>query len=284
MITPSRPIEAKDVAGHYNELDRFYRELWGEHVHHGYWLTGKERPAEAVEQLVDHVASQLDLAEDQRVLDIGCGYGATSRQLARDYHVNITGLTVSEAQHRYASACAAEHPRVEILLRNWLDNHLDPESIDRVVSIECISHIVDKPKYFREVARVLKPGGRAVIIAWLTGEQPTPYQIRYFLEPICREGRLPSMASESEYAEMIANAGLWLARFADLTKEVRSTWSICARRVAWGLIVRPSYWWFLISRASQHAVFLLSVYRILWAYRNGAMRYGLFVIEKPATE
>ena len=45
MIVPRDPQSAAAVADHYDELDPFYREIWGEHVHHGYWATGRETAA-----------------------------------------------------------------------------------------------------------------------------------------------------------------------------------------------------------------------------------------------
>jgi tocopherol O-methyltransferase len=42
MIVPREPQTGEDVAGHYDELDHVYREVWGEHVHHGLWRTGRE--------------------------------------------------------------------------------------------------------------------------------------------------------------------------------------------------------------------------------------------------
>ena len=57
MIRPSRPQTTAAVAAHYDELDPFYREVWGEHVHHGFWATGRESPTAAAEALVDLVAA-----------------------------------------------------------------------------------------------------------------------------------------------------------------------------------------------------------------------------------
>ena len=45
MIVPRRAMATSDVADHYDELDVFYREVWGEHVHHGLWRTGREPAA-----------------------------------------------------------------------------------------------------------------------------------------------------------------------------------------------------------------------------------------------
>jgi tocopherol O-methyltransferase len=96
MIRPNRPRTTAAVAAHYDELDPFYREVWGEHVHHGLWATGREgRTAAAAEPLVDLVAARLDLAPGQSVCDIGCGYGATAARLAERHGVHVTGVTVS---------------------------------------------------------------------------------------------------------------------------------------------------------------------------------------------
>jgi tocopherol O-methyltransferase len=73
MIRPRSSQTPADVAAHYDTLDPFYRELWGEHVHHGYWRTGDETPKDAADALVGLVAERLDLAPGQTVCDIGCG-------------------------------------------------------------------------------------------------------------------------------------------------------------------------------------------------------------------
>ena len=49
MIFPTVPQTTEAVAAHYDELDAFYREVWGEHVHHGYWASGRETPEAAAD-------------------------------------------------------------------------------------------------------------------------------------------------------------------------------------------------------------------------------------------
>ena len=61
MIIPRTTQNAADVAKHYDNLDRFYREIWGEHVHHGLWRTGRETPLEACEALSAAAADRLAL-------------------------------------------------------------------------------------------------------------------------------------------------------------------------------------------------------------------------------
>jgi tocopherol O-methyltransferase len=85
VISAGRDLSSAAVADHYDELDEFYRDVWGDHVHHGLWLRGTESHKEATLQLVRHVAERAHIGRDTRVCDIGCGYGATARMLAADY-------------------------------------------------------------------------------------------------------------------------------------------------------------------------------------------------------
>ncbi len=279
MIIPRQTQTSEAVALHYDQLDRYYREMWGEHVHHGLWLSGREPAEQAVVQLVDHVAAAAGIGKGDRVCDVGCGYGGAARHLAKEYGAEVTGLTISSSQHRFACE-QTDGDNPQYLLRNWEQNELPEASFDALISIECVSHVVDKQRYFDEIRRVLKPGARAAIIAWLADEKPHRWEVRHLLEPICREGRLPSMASRSEYETLIANAGLKLHGYSDLSKRVRKTWSICAWRLAANLATDRHYRSELWKRRNTDWIFAVTLWRILTAYYTGAMKYGLFVIDK----
>ncbi len=281
MIVSNCRISLDEVADHYNELDRFYRRVWGRHVHHGLWISGRESPAEAVEQLIETTVAPLQLDENSRVCDVGCGYGETARYLAKRFGATVTGITLSQTQFDFACQQNAEDTVAEFVLGDWESNSLPAASFDAVVSIECLAHIVNKPVYFEQINRVLRPGGRAAITCWLEGDHYRPWQQRWLLEPICREGRLPSMGRMVEYAQMATDAGLAVVECADWSDRVRKTWRICSRRVMTQLATRPDAWWFLMRRKSRSWVFLFSIWRIRLAYRTGAMRYGMMLVEKP---
>jgi tocopherol O-methyltransferase len=280
MIIPRTVQTARSVALHYDSLDRFYREIWGEHVHHGLWRTGRETPLQAVEALTALVAGRLEIGQGDAVCDIGCGYGATARLLADRWGAKVTGLTLSARQLAFA---AERHPRANprLIWQDWLENDFPDAIFDAALSIESSEHMVDKPRFFAEASRTLKPGGRFVVCAWLSAEAPGPAAIRHLLEPICREGRLPSMGSESEYRRMIAEAGLSLTGFEDVTRQVCKTWRLCLTRAARAVMTRQSYRAFLLDPANGDRLFAVTLLRILIAYRVGAMRYGVFTARKP---
>ena len=281
MIVPKLPSTAAGVAAHYDELDLAYRRIWGEHVHHGYWRTGRESPAEAADALTELVEQRLALEPGQTLCDIGCGYGATAARIVDRHDVRIIGLTLSAAQEEIASARPSS--RFTCLRRDWLHNDLPGASFDRAYAIESSEHMVDKARFFHEAARVLRPGGRLVVCAWLEGEKARGWEIRHLLEPICREGQLPGMGSRADYEVLAAEAGFTLRDYEDAAARVRRTWTICLRRFAGRMVTDPALRRLALSPKTRNRGFILSLPRLILALRTGAMRYGIFVWEKAPT-
>lgn len=281
MIYPKRAPAGADVARHYDELDVFYREVWGEHVHHGLWRSGRESPEEAVQQLVDYVAVQAGLQPGAAVCDVGAGYGATARHLVRHYTARVTALTISPAQYDYARSHAPGVTNPTYLLRDWLANGLPDAVFDAVVSIECISHVPDKVRFFEEAYRVVRPGGRLVLCAWLADEAPSDWHVRHVLEPICREGQLPSLANAAEYRAMLHDAGFVIDAVEDLSRQVRRTWSVCTRRVARGIVTDRRYRRYLLDATQHNRRFVWTPARLWLGFYTGSFRYGLFVAHRP---
>jgi tocopherol O-methyltransferase len=178
-------------------------------------------------------------------------------------------------------ARARPEPALDFRVQDWLDNGLPAAAFDRAYAIESSEHMADKPRFFDEAARVLKPGGRLVVCAWLEGEGVRPWEVRHLLEPICREGRLPGMGSRRDYEGMAANAGLRLLSYEDVSRNVRRTWTICARRLLGRLATDAEIRRLAFARTTGSRDFILSLPRLILALRTRAMRYGVFVWEKP---
>lgn len=282
MITANQPVAPAEVASHYDDLDYFYRDVWGEHVHHGLWLTGREDRSVAVRQLAELVAREADLAGGRRVCDIGCGYGATARLLALSLGAEVTAITVSPAQHAFAVAAAppAGAPNPTYLLGDWLANSLPAESFDAAIAIESSEHMPDLAGFFRQAQRVLRPGGRLVICAWLSCDHPSQGQRDWLLEPICREGRMPCMGTAADYERLAGETGFDVTRVQDVTRQVASTWPRIVRTFLGKLLVQPRYLRFLFDPHAHNRVFAVTVFRIWLAYVTGAMRYGVFTLTR----
>jgi tocopherol O-methyltransferase len=139
---------------------------------------------------------------------------------------------------------------------------------------------MDKVGFFAQAHRVLRPGGRLVVTAWLSRETPTPNQERWLIEPICREGRMPHLGTESDYRRWATEAGFALERFQDVTREIERTWPSIVRIFLGKLLTNPAYIRFILDPKSKNAIFGLTILRLCIAFRTGAMRYGVFTLTK----
>jgi tocopherol O-methyltransferase len=281
VIVPRAGVaDAADVAAHYDDLDELYRSVWGTNLHHGYWITGKESPEEATTNLTRLIARRAGMRPGDRVCDLGCGYGTAAILWHRDFGAKVTGITVSEKQFLRGKSAAAGNPHIQLILGDAARSGLPAESFDVATVVESSEHMPDKVKFFAEAHRLLRRGGRCVVAAWLTREQPSAREARLLLDPICREGRLPSMASALEYRQMLEQAGFHDIDCADLTRRVKKTWSVCAARVLGRFLTDSSFRSALRDPGFTNRIFAKTVFRIWFAYQNGAMRFGLFSAQK----
>jgi tocopherol O-methyltransferase len=274
-------VSRADVAAHYDDLDRLYREFWGEHVHHGLWTSPNATPEEATRRLIDVVAAEAKIGAGSAVCDVGCGYGGTARVFAREFGATVIGLTISQAQYAYATSLARSDGDPTFLLCDWLENELDDDRFDAVVAVESSEHMPDLSRFFREAQRVLRPGGRLVVCAWLTREAPRGWERRWLIGPICREGRMRGMESVQQLRQQAAAAGLVPGAFSDFSRQVKKTWPICVGRVLRALVRQPAYRRFLLRDGGPNRIFGLAMLRIWLAYELGAMRYGVLTFVKP---
>ena len=278
--TPDYTPTIDGAASHYDDLDQFYREIWGEHVHHGVWVTGKETDTEAAENLVSMVAQLGHTGQGTKVCDIGCGYGATAKILAQRYGANVTGMTISAVQLDYAQKHNSVPGKTRFMLRDWYVNQLSDNSFDVVQTVESLEHMPDLPTFFRECHRVMKPGGRLVATAWMSCENPDSFAKRHFIDAITRETQIAGVRPESEFRAAAEAAGFINYRFKDYAPQVKRTWPLCALRTMKGLLTKPHYRRFLFSSKNPNRIFALTLFRIWLAYELGIQRYGVFSADK----
>lgn len=271
------------AASHYDDLDQFYREIWGEHVHHGLWLTGQETDTEATENLVKLAAKLGGTGKGSDVCDIGCGYGATAKILAERYGADVTGMTISSTQWRYAQEHNHVPGKTTYLQRDWYENQLPNNRFDVVETVESLEHMPDLPTFFRECYRVMKPGGRLVAMAWMGCENPSALSKRFLIDAITREGQIAGVRPESEFRAATLAAGFTNYQFHDYAQQVKKTWPLCAWRTVKGFFTKPHYRSFLFSAKNPNRVFAITLFRIWLAYELGVMRYGVFSADKPAS-
>jgi tocopherol O-methyltransferase len=279
MILSTTKVSPNEVAKHYDELDPYYREIWGESLHHGLWKRKTDSRERAVMNLTRDVARRAKLEPGNKVLDVGCGYGAPAQHMAQEYDVHVTGLTLSAQQLASAQNRTTENGSITFHLQDFLTGKFKTSSFDAVIAIESTEHMSAKLRFFQEAHRILKPGGRLVVCFWSACEEPSRLSRKFLLEPICTEGRMPSLISFSEAKDLSRHAG-FKSRISDLSESVQKTWSEIMVRTVEHFGKNPARIRDLSVKNLPSADFARSLARILIAYHTGSLKYGVLTAEK----
>jgi cyclopropane-fatty-acyl-phospholipid synthase len=176
------------VRHHYDVSNEFFKLFLGESLTYSCALfsRGAATLEEAQEAKLELVCTKLALEPGQRVLDVGCGWGSFALHAAANHDVSVVGITLSEPQARLARERAAERglaDRVDIRVADYRE--LTDEPFDAVASIGMVEHVgsAQIDVYARQVARLVKPGGRVLNhgIARLRASDPEagPFSERY---------------------------------------------------------------------------------------------------------
>jgi cyclopropane-fatty-acyl-phospholipid synthase len=112
-----------------------------------------------------HLAAKLDIRPGMRVLDIGSGWGGLGLYLAEHCGADVTGVTLSEEQHKASSERARQRGLSDRVAFKLMDYRNLEEQFDRIVSVGMFEHVgvVHYGEFFRKIQRLLKPDGVAVL-------------------------------------------------------------------------------------------------------------------------
>jgi len=273
-LQPSSMPRSNDkhkIIEHYDLVSPYYRSLWGEHLHHGYWIRGDESKEQAQLQLIEHLARLAKIKLRSDILDIGCGFGASSLYLAKTYNAAVTGINTSSVQVQMAIKAAASEKldaRFLVMDAEAMDFQ---KQFDLLWSVESISHYEHREKFFASAARLLKPGGLFAITDWFKKENLTPVETREFIDPI-EEGMMVKLQIMDDYEHFLNSAGLRIMHREILNKNCAKTWDLCLD------IISNNAFWELAAKHGTEFISFLKAFRAMRAgFASGNFVYGLFV-------
>jgi tocopherol O-methyltransferase len=279
LVQPSTAIprfnERRRIIEYYDLASPYYHSMWGDHIHHGYWIRGDESKETAQIQLIEHLAQLANLKTGSRILDIGCGFGGSSLYLAKKYGASTTGITISPVQVQMAKEAAAKKNLDASFLLMDAEDLQFAQPFDMLWSVESISHYHDPRKFFASAVKFLKPGGCFALTDWFRKENIPPADKKKFIEPI-EEGMMVELRGMNDYNDFLVSSGLQVVHRQDLTVNCAKSWDI-----GLGIITDKAFW----SMAAKHGAELISSLKAFHAMRagfaSGNFVYGLFVAKMP---
>ena len=270
----------------YQKIQQFYdassglwEDIWGEHMHHGYYGPNGTQKKDRRQAQIDLIAELLNWAEvetAENILDVGCGIGGSSLYLAEKFQARATGITLSPVQAASATERAQAlilSNRSQFLVANALEMPFEDNTFDLVWSLESGEHMPDKTKFMQECYRVLKPGGKLIMVTWChrpIDNSPLTDDEQKHLQEIYRVYCLPYVISLPEYTAIAHQLPLQNIRTADWSTAVAPFWDVVIDSA-----FTPKAIWGLLTAGWTTIVGALSLGLMSRGYQRGLIRFGL---------
>lgn len=281
------PTLAQQIQQFYDASSGLWEQIWGEHMHHGYYGadgTLKKNRRQAQIDLIEELLRWADIQTAENILDVGCGIGGSTLYLAEKFQAIGTGISLSPVQIRRATERAAAagmtvgRPTARFLVADAMQMPFADQTFDFVWSLESGEHMPDKAKFLQECYRVLKPGGRLLFVTWChrpIDQQPLTPDEQHHLQQIYRVYRLPYVISLPEYEAIARSLHFQHIRTEDWSTAVAPFWSeVIDSAIEWRALVGLLFaGWSTIEAA-------LSLHLMRSGYEKKLVRFGLLSAER----
>lgn len=275
------------LAAYYDETWLDYRLLWINRnnlaVHFGYTDAATRSHGEALVTMNRVLADRVAVQPGQRVLDAGCGVGGSSFWLAEQRGATVVGITpvwsqVVRARHYAVARGLGE--RVAFEQADYTQTPFPDGSFDIVWALESLCHAPDKAAFYREAARLLRPGGRLVVAEYIRAARPLDGASERLLHEWLDGWAIPDLDTREEHLGYVAAAGLVDAALDDITAHTRPSLRRLYRMTCWAYPLAVILHRIGLRSQVQHGN-VIGALRQYQALERGLWFYGLLSATKP---
>ena len=173
------PVESNEQ--HYEVASAFFEQVLGPHRKYSsaYWTQDTTSLERAEENALEQSCTHAELADGQKILELGCGWGSLTLYIAAKYpKSHITAVSHSKSQRETILSLARSRGLDNIDVITCDMNDFDPPhpgSYDRVVSVEMFEHMRNYRELMMRVAYWLKPGGKLFVHIFCHKDTAYPY-------------------------------------------------------------------------------------------------------------
>ncbi|HEY2766495.1 MAG TPA: methyltransferase domain-containing protein [Pseudonocardiaceae bacterium] len=283
---PGGPVD-QAIIDYYDETWGDYKLLWlnpdNLAVHFGYADETTGGHTDALKNMNRVLARRASIQPGDRVLDAGCGVGGSTLWLARERDADVVGITPVASQvmraRRYAAARGMAD-RVRFEQADYAATSFPDASFDVVWTLEALCHAPSKAAFYREAARLLRPGGRLIVAEYVRADRPVGPVGERLLHEWLDGWAIPDIDSPAEHLAHLAAAGFTDARIDDVTAHTRPSLRRLYRMAYYTFPLAVTARLLRIRTAVQHKNVVGSV-RQYQALRRNAWFYSIISATKP---
>jgi len=217
------------VTEHFNAAAQLYREWSPEgHLHFGYYQIGTSplNRKQQLEAMVDEVVTELHTDREERVADMGCGYGTAAIHIAKKKRVHVDGFTIINEQIK-SGDLAKKHAGVNDLVRlhkrDFRATEMPNASYDGAYALEslCYGTGPGKDDVLSEIHRILKPGKKLCLVDGFVLAQPKRGSFaEAILNKVAKGWAVDQFAQREAFIEALYQIGFAKVKVRDLSLRV----------------------------------------------------------------
>jgi cyclopropane-fatty-acyl-phospholipid synthase len=156
-----------NVAHHYDLSDNLYSLFLDSKKQYscGYFKNENDSLETAQNNKIQHIIKKLNIQPEQKILDIGCGWGSLAIDIAQSINCEVTGITLSENQFNYCIKKAKDLNLENQVTFKLIDYRQLDEKFDRIVSVGMFEHVGRKfyKNFFKQIDKLLNDDGISLI-------------------------------------------------------------------------------------------------------------------------
>jgi tocopherol O-methyltransferase len=269
----------KRVREFYNAGSPVYLDVYGRHIHDGYYFTGSESRQEAQENLIKLIAEKTGIKNGDKVLDVGCGVGGSSIWLAKNLGAVTTGITISPVQVEIAQKLARENDvNSTFFVMDAEDMRFDSK-FNVIWVVAAMTHFHDQEAFIKSASDYLGSKGKFAIFDWMSSEDVADVLNDRYLKPVSEGMLLAGLYSINIYIEWFIKYGYRITYAEDVTRPTIKTWSD-----ALSVLKRPAVLKLAYEMTKQYhgeaTKFLTGIGAMKRAMTRGKLKSGIIVAEK----
>jgi cyclopropane fatty-acyl-phospholipid synthase-like methyltransferase len=228
------------IVAYYDETWLDYRFFWLSKrtlsVHFGYSDETTRGHTDSLLNMNRVLADRAGIRQGQRVLDAGCGVGGSSFWLAQQRSAEVVGITPVGSQVAQAWRFAAQRKltgHIHFEQADYTNTFFPNASFDVVWSLESLCHAQDKAAFYREAARLLRPGGRLVIAEYMRTARPFGTSGERLLHKWLDGWAIPDLDTPDEHLRSLSASGFADIQIDDVTAHTRPSLQRLHRITCW---------------------------------------------------
>ena len=219
----------KDVEDYYDQTEVHYRMHWKLDeclgLHYGIWEENTKNLSDSILNTNFRLMTLGEVTAADHGLDAGCGIGGSSIYLAKNMGCTMRGITLSKKQSETGNKLAKDFglaDKCSFSQQDYTKTNFPDNTFDFAWCIESMETAPDKALFFKEMKRIIKPGGR-ILIADIFKPQPYDISNDTDMQTMLNGWAMSDAISIPELHELSAKNSFKVSKLVDVSKEVRKS-------------------------------------------------------------